>query len=170
MAPGVSLSFSSAEVNGHAIEFRINAEDPAKGFLPSPGTVVEYEEPGGFGVRVDSGVVAGSQISQYYDNLVAKLVVWGRDRDEAIARGRRALQGFRITGIATTIPAQLHILDTEAFRGATHYTRFVEDQLDFSGLAVGSTALTPPGRGDRGAAPSPSRSAGDGSKSSSGRR
>jgi acetyl-CoA/propionyl-CoA carboxylase, biotin carboxylase, biotin carboxyl carrier protein len=143
VAQGEPLSFSDVDVRGHAIEFRVNAEDPAKGFLPSPGTIVEYEEPGGFGVRVDSGAVAGTAISQYYDNLIAKLVVWGRDRDEAIARGRRALQAFRITGIATTIAAHLQILDTEAFRTATHYTRFVEDQLDFSGLAAGTAPALP---------------------------
>ncbi len=143
VARGEPLSFSDVDVRGHAIEFRVNAEDPAKGFLPSPGTIVEYEEPGGFGVRVDSGAVAGAAISQYYDNLVAKLVVWGRDREEAIARGQRALRAFRITGIATTIQAHLQILDTDAFRNATHYTRFVEDQLDFSGLAAGTAPALP---------------------------
>ena len=71
----------------------------AKGFLPNPGDIVGYEEPGGLGVRVDSGVRAGSAISQYYDNLIAKLVVWGRDRTEAIERSRRALSEFAITGV-----------------------------------------------------------------------
>ena len=87
--------------------------------------------------------MAGAAISQYYDNLVAKLVVWGRDREEAIARGQRALRAFRVTGIATTIPAHLQILDTDAFRTATHYTRFVEDQLDFSGLSAGTAPALP---------------------------
>ncbi|MDQ3782791.1 MAG: acetyl-CoA carboxylase biotin carboxylase subunit [Actinomycetota bacterium] len=143
VAQGLPLSFTEPEVRGHAIEFRVNAEDPAKGFLPSPGTIIEYDEPGGFGVRVDSGAAAGSAISQYYDNLVAKLVVWGRDREEAIDRGRTALQAFHITGIATTIPAHLAIIDTEAFATATHYTRFVEDHLDFSGLAAGTSPALP---------------------------
>ena len=143
VAQGLPLSFTEAETHGHAIEFRVNAEDPSKGFLPSPGTIIDYEEPGGFGVRVDSGATAGSAISQYYDNLVAKLVVWGRDRDEAIERGRQALEAFRITGIATTIPAHLEILKTEAFRSATHYTRFVEDHLDFSGLAPATSPALP---------------------------
>ncbi len=134
VAAGDRLTFDSAEPRGHAIEFRINAEDPAAGFMPNPGTIVEYREPGGPGVRVDSGVLAGSVISQYYDNLIAKLVVWGRDRDEAICRGRNALQAFQITGLATTIPAHLKILDTDQFAAGTYSTRFVEDNLDFSDL------------------------------------
>jgi acetyl-CoA/propionyl-CoA carboxylase biotin carboxyl carrier protein len=139
IAAGERLSFDSVEVRGHAIEFRINAEDPARDFQPTPGTLVDYQEPGGFGVRVDSGVVAGSVISQYYDNMIAKLVVWGRDREEAVARGRRALMGFTISGVQTTIPAHLRIVDTPAFRSGNYYTRIVEDQIDMSDLA-GTTA------------------------------
>ncbi len=134
VAAGDPLSFRDTEPRGHAIEFRINAEDPSRDFMPNPGTIIEYQEPGGPGVRVDSGVKAGSVISQYYDNLVAKLVVWGRDRQEAICRGRNALQSFEITGLATTIPAHLAILATEEFQAGTYSTRFVEDQLDFSDL------------------------------------
>jgi acetyl-CoA/propionyl-CoA carboxylase biotin carboxyl carrier protein len=143
IAAGEPLSFGSPDIRGHAIEFRVNAEDPSTGFLPNPGTIVDYREPGGFGVRVDSGVTAGSAISQYYDNMVAKLVVWGRDRNEAIARGRRALEAFTVTGVATTIPAHLRILDTEEFRSGTHYTKLVEDKLDFTDLTP-STAPTLP--------------------------
>ena len=143
IAAGEPLSFEAADVRGHAIEFRINAEDPSTGFLPSPGTIVEYREPGGFGVRVDSGVLAGSAISQYYDNMIAKLVVSGRDRDEAIARGHRALEAFTVTGVATTIPAHLRILDTEEFRAATHYTKLVEDTLDFSDLTPATAPTLP---------------------------
>jgi acetyl-CoA/propionyl-CoA carboxylase biotin carboxyl carrier protein len=96
IAAGEKLSFdANPPATGHAIEFRVNAEDPASGFLPNPGDIVEYHEPGGLGIRLDSGVRAGSAISQYYDNLIAKLVVWGRDREEAIARGRRALEAFK---------------------------------------------------------------------------
>ena len=134
VAAGEPLTFSSTEPRGHAIEFRINAEDPARDFMPNPGTIIEYREPGGPGVRVDSGVHAGSVISQYYDNLIAKLVVWGRDRDEAICRGRNALQSFQITGLATTIPAHLAILETDEFQAGTYSTRFVEENLDFSEL------------------------------------
>ena len=107
---------------------------PAAGFLPSPGQIVDYEEPGGFGIRVDSGYGAGSAISQYYDNLVAKLVVWGRDRDEAITRSRRALREFTISGIATTIPFHLAALDLPAFVAGTHHTRTVEDDMDLGAI------------------------------------
>jgi len=134
VAAGEPLSFDSIEPRGHAIEFRINAEDPAKGFMPNPGTIIEYHEPGGPGIRVDSGITSGSVISQYYDNLIAKLVVWGRDRKEAIARGRNALESFQITGLATTIPAHLAIIDTEEFQAGKYSTRFVEEHLDFSHL------------------------------------
>ncbi len=143
IAMGEPLSFDEAPINGHSIEFRINAEDPSAGFLPSPGTVVDYQEPGGLGVRVDSGVRAGSAISQYYDNMVAKLVVWGRDRDEALARGRRALESFTVTGVATTIPAHLRIIETDEFIAGTHYTKLVEDQLDFSDLSPGTAPALP---------------------------
>jgi acetyl-CoA/propionyl-CoA carboxylase biotin carboxyl carrier protein len=134
IAAGEPLSFDKAEPRGHAIEFRINAEDPARNFMPNPGTIVEYSEPGGPGVRVDSGVGARSVISQYYDNLIAKLIVWGRDRSEAIERGRYALESFEITGLATTIPAHLAIIATEEFQAGRYSTRFVEDSLDFSDL------------------------------------
>ncbi|HEX9856649.1 MAG TPA: acetyl-CoA carboxylase biotin carboxylase subunit [Acidimicrobiia bacterium] len=135
IAAGEPLSFDSApQANGHAIEFRINAEDPSRNFMPNPGTIVEYREPAGFGIRVDSGAKAGSAISQYYDNLIAKLVVWGRDRDEALARGRQALQSFVITGIETTIPAHLLLLATDGFLAGEHYTKFAEDRVDFSQL------------------------------------
>jgi acetyl-CoA/propionyl-CoA carboxylase biotin carboxyl carrier protein len=137
------LSFKVAEARGHAIEFRINAEDPTRNFMPNPGTIVEYREPGGPGVRVDSGVSAGSVISQYYDNLIAKLVVWGRDREEAISRGRTALNAFHVTGLATTIPAHLKILDTDEFSSGVYSTRFVEDQIDFSDLDAGVSPHLP---------------------------
>ncbi|NNF70349.1 MAG: acetyl-CoA carboxylase biotin carboxylase subunit, partial [Acidimicrobiia bacterium] len=122
------------EPRGHAIEMRINAEDPGRDFAPSPGDIVEYHEPGGYGVRVDSGVRGGSTVSQYYDNLIAKLIVWGADRAEAIDRARRALREFTITGVATTIPAHLVILDHPTFVAGEHHTKFVEDHLDLSGL------------------------------------
>jgi acetyl-CoA/propionyl-CoA carboxylase biotin carboxyl carrier protein len=143
IAAGESLSFASVDVDGHSIEFRINAENAARNFMPNPGTLVDYHEPGGLGVRVDSGVRTGSTISQYYDNMVAKLVVWGRDRDEAIARGRRALQAFTVTGIETTIPAHLEIIATEAFRNGTYYTRYVEEQMDFDHLPSSTAPALP---------------------------
>ncbi|MYD04347.1 MAG: acetyl-CoA carboxylase biotin carboxylase subunit [Acidimicrobiia bacterium] len=129
IADGHPLSFDQVEVVGHALELRINAEDPAANFRPSPGTVTEYREPGGPGVRVDSWITPGTSISQFYDNLLAKLVVWGRTREEAIARAKRALNEYRVAGIATTIPAHRAVLSHPVFiRGEAH-TRFVEQEL-----------------------------------------
>ncbi len=142
VARGEPLSFDQAPVRGHAIEVRVNAEDPATGFLPHPGKIIDYIEPSGPGVRVDSGIVAGSTISQYYDNLIAKLVVWGTDREEAVARCRRALSEFTVTGVATTIPAAARIIETDAFAAVDHHTKTVEDDLDFSDLKfMGSPTL-----------------------------
>ena len=145
IAAGEPLSFGDIEPNGHSIEFRINAEDPSRNFAPNPGTLIEYREPGGLGIRVDGGVEAGDQISQYYDNLIAKLVVWGRDRQEAIARGRRALRDYHVTGVPTTIPAHLQIIDTPAFLAGDYYTKFVEDELTFT---AGAPAADPALPGD----------------------
>ena len=143
VAMGEELQIEPVEPRGHSIEFRINAEDPGTGFLPSPGRIVEYREPGGLGVRVDSGYRAGSSISQYYDNLIAKLVVWGRDRDEAITRSRRALREFVVTGVATTIPFHLIALDDAAFLAGTHHTRTVEDDMDLTGVTHPTPASLP---------------------------
>ncbi len=135
MAAGEPLSFTDTpETRGHAIELRINAEDPSRNFLPNPGQIVTYREPNGFGVRVDSGVRAGSKISQYYDNLIAKLVVWGRDRSAAIARASRALDEFEITGVATTIPAHQLVVSHPEFAAAEHHTKWIEDEVDLSGI------------------------------------
>ena len=143
VAMGEKLSFDSVEPRGHAIEFRVNAEDPGRNFMPNPGTVVDYREPAGLGVRVDSGYRAGSAISQYYDNLVAKLVVWGRDRDEAIARSRRALNDYIITGVKTTIPFHKLALDDPAFVAGTHHTRTVEEDMDLSGITHPTAPAVP---------------------------
>jgi acetyl-CoA/propionyl-CoA carboxylase biotin carboxyl carrier protein len=131
------------EAFGHAIEFRINAENPATGFLPDPGTIVDYQAPDGFGVRVDSWVGPGAVVSQYYDNLMAKLIVWGRDRTEALARGKRALTEFRISGVATTIPAHLRIIEHPAFINSEHHTKTVEDEIDFSDIAMPTAPAIP---------------------------
>ena len=129
VAAGEPLSFGHLPTRGHAIQLRINAEDPANGFRPTPGTVTEYREPAGPGVRVDSWIVPGTLISQYYDNLMAKLVVWGRTRAEAIARAERALDEYRVAGIATTIPAHRAVLSHPTFVAGDVHTRWVEDEL-----------------------------------------
>ncbi len=139
VASGEKLPMTQDEVlaarRGHAIEIRINAENPAGGrFLPSPGPITKLVTPDGFGVRFDGGYESGDSISQYYDNLVGKLVVWGRDRDTAIARTLRALRETVIEGIATTIPADIAILEHPDFAACTHSTKWVEERLDLSGI------------------------------------
>jgi acetyl-CoA/propionyl-CoA carboxylase biotin carboxyl carrier protein len=129
IAQGESIEPLQSRPRGHALEFRINAEDALRGFLPTPGQVVDYREPAGPGIRVDSGVVASSRISQYYDNLLAKLVVWGATREEAIRRARRALAEFVVTGVSTTIPAHLAVLEHPDFRNGTHHTRWMEESV-----------------------------------------
>jgi acetyl-CoA/propionyl-CoA carboxylase, biotin carboxylase, biotin carboxyl carrier protein len=125
----------AAQRRGHGIEIRINAENPAGGkFLPSPGLISKLSVSDGFGVRFDTGYESGDEISQYYDNLVGKLVVWGRDRDVAIARTIRALEEMVVEGIATTIPADLAILRHPDFQAMTHSTKWVEEVLDLSGV------------------------------------
>ena len=138
----LSISETPSPV-GHAIEFRINAEDPSRGFIPNPGTLVTYREPSGPGVRIDSGVVQGSTISQYYDNMIAKLIVTGSTREATVARAKRALAEYVIDGVDTTIPAHLQILSDERFLSGEITTRLVEDSMDFTGLDR-STAPTLP--------------------------
>ena len=135
IAAGEPMSTDSVRPFGHAIELRINAEDAAAGFVPSPGTIVEYREPAGYGVRVDSWVRPGSNVSQYYDNLIAKLVVWAPDRTRAIARALRAVDEYQVTGIATTLDAHRVVLGHPDFVAGEHYTKWVEDHVDFGASA-----------------------------------
>ncbi len=114
---------------GHAMEFRINAEDPAHGFRPCPGTITKFIPPAGPGVRVENYVQSGTKISPYYDSLVAKLIVHGATREEAIARGRRALDEFVIEGIQTTIPFHKRVLENEVFCAGEATTDFIETQM-----------------------------------------
>ncbi|RXT04186.1 acetyl-CoA carboxylase biotin carboxylase subunit [Ammoniphilus sp. CFH 90114] len=128
VAAGYLLSFTQddIQINGWAIECRINAENPAKNFMPSPGKVEGYLPPGGYGVRVDSAVYPGYQISPFYDSMVAKLIVWGKDRDEAIQRMKRALGEFVIEGVKTTIPFHIKLLEHDAFVQGDFNTKFLE--------------------------------------------
>src|SRR5438874_5382125 len=116
--------------HGHAIECRVNAEDPYRDFLPGPGLITAYREPAGPFVRVDAGVVAGKRIPESYDSLIAKLVVWAEDRDRARRRMLRALAEYGIAGVPTTIPFHRWVLDTPEFREGRHFTRFVEQALE----------------------------------------
>jgi acetyl-CoA carboxylase biotin carboxylase subunit len=117
---------------GHAIEFRINAEDPVT-FAPSPGTITTFHLPGGPGVRVDTAAYSGWKIPPYYDSLIAKLIVHGRDREEALARGRRALELFIVEGVKTTIPLHLRLLDEPDVRRGRVSTKWLERWLQKSG-------------------------------------
>ncbi|OEH85658.1 acetyl-CoA carboxylase biotin carboxylase subunit [Desulfuribacillus stibiiarsenatis] len=114
------------QINGWAMECRINAEDPDKKFMPSPGTITTYLPPGGFGVRVDSAAYQGYQITPYYDSMIAKIIVHGKTRDEAINRMHRALSEFRIEGVKTTIPFHLKLLKNPAFVAGDFNTKFLE--------------------------------------------
>ena len=131
IAAGCHLSLKQKDVKfcGHAIECRINAEDPNKNFMPSPGEIQIYLPPGGFGVRVDSHAYSGYKISPYYDSLIAKLLVWGKDRDEAIQRMKRALDEFVIDGVKTTIPFHLKVMGNKAFQSGHFSTHFIEQQF-----------------------------------------
>ncbi len=124
------LTQDAIEVRGHAIEVRINAERPDKGFLPSPGPIRVLRVPSGPGVRWDGGYEAGDTISQFYDNLVGKLIVWAPNRTAAIARMLRALREFEIDGIHTTIPADRVLIAHPDFAAVTHSTKWVEDEFD----------------------------------------
>jgi acetyl-CoA/propionyl-CoA carboxylase biotin carboxyl carrier protein len=152
IAAGERLSFSQEDVawRGHAIEVRVNAEDAANDFVPSPGAVTAYEEPGGPGVRVDSALRGPGVVPESYDPLFAKLIVRGADREDALRRLRRALGEFRIEGIATTLPFFEAILDDEVFVKGNYTTGFVAERLGelrieahHAGLEAGGGELLP---------------------------
>jgi acetyl-CoA/propionyl-CoA carboxylase biotin carboxyl carrier protein len=149
VAQGEHLPWTQADIvlRGHAIECRINAEDASDNFRPSLGTLATYREPDGYGVRVDSGYVEGDTIPQFYDSLIAKLVAWGADRTEAIARMRRALGDFRIAGVQTTVPFHQHVMQHPAFRRGDATIRFIGQHItdaDLKALKQASGEPTEP--------------------------
>ena len=131
IAGGNNLDFNQEEIklNGHAIECRINAEDPSHNFRPSPGKITGWLPPGGPGVRVDSHVYTGYEIPPFYDSLIGKLIVWGKDRNAAIKRMNRALNECAVTGIPTTINFHLTLLNKSKFKEGKIHTKYVEEEL-----------------------------------------
>lgn len=127
---GISFTQDELDFDGHAIEVRVNAEDPSNYFMPSPGTITSLTWPSGDGVRVDSGVQEGSVVTPFYDSLLCKIIVHAKDRDGAIATMDKALEDLHIEGVKTTTPLAKKLLSSEAFRNATHSTTFVEDNPD----------------------------------------
>jgi acetyl-CoA carboxylase, biotin carboxylase subunit len=131
IAGGEPLSVEQEDVPmvGHAMEFRINAEDPEKDFMPSPGEISFLDVPGGPGVRVDSAIYQGYKIPPFYDSMVGKLIVWALTREEAINRARRALREYRLEGIKTTIPLHMRLIEEDVFRSAEYHTGYLEERL-----------------------------------------
>ena len=137
VAAGEPLGYTQSDIatTGHAIEVRVNAEDVAEGkFFPSPGTISTLRAPNGPGTRFDVGYEPGDEVSQYYDNLVGKLICWAADRPRAIARTLRCIEELEITGVATTLPAARAILSHDDFAEVTHSTNWVEGTLDLTGV------------------------------------
>ncbi len=145
VAAGEPLSFRQEDLalRGHAIEARIYAEDPAKGFLPSPGPLAVFRPPDGPGIRVDAGVEAGSAVTPHYDALLAKLVAWGSDREQALARLDRALSETLVAGVRTSIPFHRWLLRQPGFRAARYDTTFVDAGFEAKALATAAPEDAP---------------------------
>jgi len=126
VAAGKKVDTKPQKPVGHSIEFRINAEDPYNDFRPSPGKITSLHYPGGFGVRIDSHIYQSYSIPPYYDSLIAKLIVWGKNREHAIARGKRALEEFTVEGLKTTIPFHLKVLEDKKFLSGDFDTSFID--------------------------------------------
>jgi acetyl-CoA carboxylase biotin carboxylase subunit len=132
IANGFPLPFAQEDLHqyGHSIECRIYAEDPQNNFMPSPGVIQHITEPLGLGLRTDGYVYEGYEIPHYYDPMISKLIVWAQDRDEAIARMKRALYEYKITGVKTSIPFLERIMDAPDFKDGTYNTHFIEQNID----------------------------------------
>jgi pyruvate carboxylase subunit A len=132
IASGLPLSVSQQKVrmHGNAIECRINAEDPLNDFVPTPGRLMGYHSPGGSGIRVDSGVYTGYTVPPYYDPIISKLIAWGKDRNEAITRMRRALYEYAIVGFQTNIPFHKAVMENRRFIKGEIGTHFIEEETD----------------------------------------
>ena len=152
IADGQSLSFAEPGLRGHSIEFRINAEDPGRNFLPAPGTLTTWHPPSGPGVRLDAGYAAGMTVPQAFDSLIAKLIVTGADRSQALARSRRALAEFEVGGMPTVLPFHRALLEDPAFTSAPFavHTRWIETEFagqlpPYAGEEPGSASAGSPG-------------------------
>ncbi len=144
VARGRTLRYTQDDIrmNGWAIECRINAEDPYNNFLPSTGRIIHSQFPTGPGVRIDSGIYPGFEISPYYDSLISKLIVWGETRAEAILRMRRALEEYKLIGVRSNIPFHQRLMDSVRFMGGQYDTRFVEERFSMEiGEAVKKAPL-----------------------------
>ena len=135
IAEGKELSLKEdPALHGHAFEFRINGEDAGSNFMPAPGAITKYEEPSGPGVRMDTGIREGDVIGGQFDSMLAKLIVWGKDRDEALRRSARALAEYNVEGLATVIPFHRHVVENPAFVGDGEkfdvYTKWIEEEWD----------------------------------------
>ena len=127
MASGLDLEYEQKDIvpRGHAIECRINAEDPLNNFMPAPSKIIRYAEPSGPGIRIDSGVYQGFTIPPFYDSMIAKLIVWAEDRPRAIARAKRALWEYQIGGVRHNIPFHQVVMDNEKFVAGEYDTSFI---------------------------------------------
>jgi acetyl-CoA carboxylase biotin carboxylase subunit len=144
IAGGAPLPFAQSDVHleGHAVEVRVNAEDPLRGFAPGPGTVTRWVEPVGGGLRIDTHCFGGYRIPPHYDSLLAKVIAHGADRDEALRRLDRGLRHLVVEGVPTTVPMLLAVIESPAFRANDHHTRWVEQELMPSLLGTGEAAAT----------------------------
>ena len=137
---GLTLDQSAVSIDGHAMEFRINAEDAAADFQPaSEGRLDVYDPPGGIGVRVDDALRQGDELVTDYDSMIAKLIVWGADREECLARSRRALAEYAIEGVVTIVPFHRLMVDDDRFRAGTHTTKYLDESVDTDRIAEAQT-------------------------------